>query len=45
MLDQLEKANVPARRYVLDCLKRSIGRYVSAYNLRGLTSKLRKYAE
>ena len=45
MLDQLEKANVPARRYVLDNLKRSIGRYVSAYNLRGLTSKLRKYAD
>ena len=45
MLDQLEQANIPARRYVLDNLKRSIGRYVSAYNLRGLTGKLRKYAK
>ena len=45
MLDNLEAANVPARRYVLDKIKRSIGRYVSAYNLRGLTSKLRRYAE
>lgn len=45
MLDNLEAANVPARRFVLDNIKRSIGRYVSAYNLRGLTSKLRKYAE
>ncbi len=45
MLNNLEAANVPARRYVLDQIKRSIGRYVSAYNLRGLTSKLRKYAE
>ena len=43
MLNQLEKAGVPARRFVLDNIKRSIGRYVSAYNLRGLTSKLRKY--
>lgn len=45
MLDNLEAANVPARRYVLDNIKRSIGRYVSAYDLRGLTSKLRKYAD
>ena len=39
MLDQLEAANVPARRFVLDKLKRSIGRYVSAYNLRGSDRK------
>lgn len=45
MLDRLEAANVPARRYVLDKIKRSIGKYVTAYNLRGLTSRLRKYAE
>ncbi len=45
MLDQLERSNVPARRFVVDNLKRSIGRYVSAYNLRGLTSKLREYSE
>lgn len=44
MLDRLEAAQIPARRYVLDKIKRSIGKYVSAYNLRGLTSKLRKYA-
>lgn len=45
MLDRLEKANVPARRYVLDKIKSRIGEYVTCYNLRGLTSKLRKYAE
>ncbi len=45
MLDRLEAVNVPARRYVLDKIKRSIGKYVTAYNLRGLTSRLRKYAE
>lgn len=45
MLDQLENVNVPARRFVLDSIKRSIGRYVSAYNLRGLTTKLREFAE
>ena len=45
LLDQLEAAGIPARRYVLDNLKRSVGRYVSAYNLRGLTSRLRNYAE
>lgn len=42
MLDRLEAANVPARRYVLDKIKRSIGRYVTCYNLRGLTSRLRR---
>ncbi len=40
MLDRLEAANVPARRFVLDKIKRSIGKYVSAYNLRGLSSRL-----
>ena len=40
LLDNLEAANVPARRYVLDEIKRSIGRYVTCYNLRGLTSRL-----
>lgn len=45
MLDRLEQANVPARRYVLDKIKRSIGKYVSAYNLRGLTTRLRREAE
>ena len=45
MLDNLEAANVPARRFVLDKIKRSIGKYVSAYNLRGLTSRLRACAE
>jgi len=44
-LDRLEAANVPARRYVLDKIKRSIGKYVTAYNLRGLTNKLRKECE
>jgi len=45
MLDALEAANVPARRFVLDKIKRSIGKYVTAYHLRGLTGRLRKYAE
>ena len=45
MLQQLERAGVPAERYVLDSIKRSIGRYVSAYHLEGLSRKLRKYAE
>ena len=40
MLDNLESVNVPARRYVLDKIKYSIGRYVTDYNLRGLTSRL-----
>lgn len=40
MLDRLEKAGVPARRFVLDKIKRSIGKYVTGYNLRGLTGKL-----
>ncbi len=40
LLDNLESANVPARRYVLDKIKYSIGKYVTAYNLRGLTSRL-----
>ncbi len=44
MLRRLEKAGVPARRFVLDSIKRSIGRYVSAYNLRGLTGRLRRYS-
>ncbi len=42
LLDNLETANVPARRYVLDSIKRSIIKYVTAYNLRGLTSRLMK---
>lgn len=42
MLDNLEAANVPARRYVLDRIKRCIARYVTAYNLRDLTDKLMK---
>lgn len=45
MLDRLEKANVPSRRYVIDRIKRRVGDYVTCYNLRGLTSKLKKYAE
>ena len=40
MLDRLEKANVPARRYVIDKIKHRISEYVTCYNLRGLTSKL-----
>lgn len=43
MLNSLERAQVPARRFVLDQIKMSIGRYVSAFNLRGLTTELRKY--
>jgi len=43
MLDNLEEAGVPARRFVVDRIKRSIGKYVTAYNLRGLTSCLRTY--
>ncbi len=45
MLDRLEKANVPARRYVIDRIKRRVGDYVTCYNLRGLTTRLKKYAE
>ncbi len=44
LLDRLEAARVPARRYVIDKIKRSIGKYVTAYNLRGLTTRLRRYA-
>lgn len=43
LLDNLEKAQVPARRYVVDKIKEAIGRYVTCYNLRGLTSRLEKY--
>lgn len=42
MLDNLEQAHVPARRYVVDRIKRSISAYVTCYNLRGLTEKLLK---
>ncbi len=45
MLNRLEAAQTPARRFVLDELKRSISRYVTAFHLRGLTSKLKKYEE
>ncbi len=45
LLDNLESADVPARQYVLDKIKASIGKYVTAYHLRGLTSKLRSYTE
>lgn len=41
LLDNLEKAGVPARRYVLDKIKESIGRYVTCFNLRGLTTRLK----
>lgn len=41
LLDNLERAQIPARRYVLDRIKASIGNYVTCYNLRGLTSRLR----
>ena len=40
LLNNLEAVGVPARRFVLDEIKRSIGRYVTSYNLRGLTSRL-----
>ncbi len=42
LLDNLESAQVPARRYVIDKVKESIGRYVTCYNLRGLTSRLKE---
>ncbi len=42
LLDNLEKAQVPARRYVVDKIKESIGHYVTCYNLRGLTSRLKE---
>lgn len=42
LLDRLEAANVPARRYVLDKIKESIGHYVTCFNLRGLTSRLKE---
>lgn len=44
MLDRLEKANVPARRYVIDKIKARIGEYVTCYNLRGLTTRLMQEA-
>lgn len=45
MLDRLEAAQVPARRFVLDKIKRSIGKYVSAYHLQGLSSWLLECAK
>ena len=42
LLDNLERAQVPARRYVVDKIKESIGHYVTCYNLRGLTSRLKE---
>ena len=44
LFDNLEAAGVPARRYVVDEIKRSIGRYVTSYNLRGLTGRLLAFA-
>ena len=40
LFDNLHAADVPAQRFVLDEIKRSIGRYVTNYHLRGLTSRL-----
>jgi len=45
LLNNLETSGVPARRYVLDEIKRSIGRYVTNYHLRGLTSRLLTFAK
>jgi len=45
LFGNLERAGVPARRYVLDEIKRCIGRYVNHYRLRGLTGRLREQVE
>jgi hypothetical protein len=45
MLENLSALGINPRQFVIDSVKRSIGRYVDCFNLEGLTGKIRKVLE
>lgn len=45
MFETLRAAGLCPERSVVDCIKRSIGRYAECFQLTGMTEKIRAYAE